>query len=302
MSTIITRAGKGSILTNTEMDSNFTNLNNDKLETNPALGTPVSGVLTNCTGLPTAGLVNDAVTYAKIQNVSATDKLLGRSTAGSGDIEEITCTSFARSILDDANEAAFKATVNLEIGIDVQAYDADIPTVAASQVEMEAGTETAIRSISPLRVSQAISALGNFGLTIGTPVTTTSGTAADWTDIPAGTKQITISFSNLAVSGTNQTLIQIGDSDGIETSGYAGSGSNMTTAVASFLFTTGFGIYSGASANLISGSVVLSLTESSTNKWTAFGILSTSNIAASFLVSGSKVLTGELDRVRITTS
>jgi hypothetical protein len=32
MSTIVTRAGKGSPLTNTEVDSNFTNLNNDKLE------------------------------------------------------------------------------------------------------------------------------------------------------------------------------------------------------------------------------------------------------------------------------
>lgn len=33
---------------------------------------------------------NGAVTYAKIQDVSATNRLLGRATAGSGDIEEIT--------------------------------------------------------------------------------------------------------------------------------------------------------------------------------------------------------------------
>lgn len=32
----------------------------------PALGTPASGVLTNCTGLPTTGLVDDAVTLAKM--------------------------------------------------------------------------------------------------------------------------------------------------------------------------------------------------------------------------------------------
>jgi len=31
MSTIVTRAGKGSPLTNTELDANFTNLNNDKI-------------------------------------------------------------------------------------------------------------------------------------------------------------------------------------------------------------------------------------------------------------------------------
>ena len=65
-----------------------------------------------------------AITYAKIQNISATDKILGRSSAGAGVIEEITCTAFARSILDDADEATFKATVNLEIGTDVLAYQA----------------------------------------------------------------------------------------------------------------------------------------------------------------------------------
>jgi len=58
------------------------------------LGTPSSGTLTNCTGLPTAGLVNDAVTFAKIQNSSAASKLVGRGSAsGAGDFEEITVGS-----------------------------------------------------------------------------------------------------------------------------------------------------------------------------------------------------------------
>jgi hypothetical protein len=56
---------------------------------------------------------NSAVTYAKIQNVSATDRLLGRSTAGAGVIQEIICTAFARSILDDVDAAAGRATLGL---------------------------------------------------------------------------------------------------------------------------------------------------------------------------------------------
>ena len=44
MSTIVTRAGKGSPLTNTEVDSNFTNLNTDKLEAT------YSGALNSLTG------------------------------------------------------------------------------------------------------------------------------------------------------------------------------------------------------------------------------------------------------------
>ena len=34
MATIVTRSGKGSALTHNEVDANFNNLNNDKLETN----------------------------------------------------------------------------------------------------------------------------------------------------------------------------------------------------------------------------------------------------------------------------
>lgn len=52
MSTIVTRAGKGSPLTNAEVDANFLNLNTDKYQSGGALGTPASATLTNATGLP----------------------------------------------------------------------------------------------------------------------------------------------------------------------------------------------------------------------------------------------------------
>jgi hypothetical protein len=54
-----------------------------------------------------------AVTYTKIQEVSATDKILGRSSAGSGSVEEIACTSLARSLLDDADQAEMQATLGV---------------------------------------------------------------------------------------------------------------------------------------------------------------------------------------------
>lgn len=56
-----------------------------------------------------------------------------------------------------ASEAA--GVVTAAIGVTVQGYNVDTPTVAASQAEMEAGSEVALRSMSPLRVAQAISAL-----------------------------------------------------------------------------------------------------------------------------------------------
>ncbi len=59
---------------------------------------------------------NSGITYAKIQNVSATDKILGRSTAGAGVVEEITCTSTARSILDDTSVGAVRTTIGVGTG------------------------------------------------------------------------------------------------------------------------------------------------------------------------------------------
>ena len=56
---------------------------------------------------------NDVVTYAKMQNVSATDKLLGRVSALAGDVEEVTCTDFAQSFLDDADATAGRTTLGL---------------------------------------------------------------------------------------------------------------------------------------------------------------------------------------------
>ncbi|MGH7311174.1 MAG: hypothetical protein ACREK6_21040, partial [Candidatus Rokuibacteriota bacterium] len=49
----------------------------------------------------TSQIANDAVTYAKIQNVSATDRVLGRSTAAAGDVEEITFSDAAQDFAQD---------------------------------------------------------------------------------------------------------------------------------------------------------------------------------------------------------
>jgi len=56
---------------------------------------------------------NGVVTYAKMQDVSATDKLLGRSSSGAGDVEEIACTAAGRNLLDDADASAQRTTLGL---------------------------------------------------------------------------------------------------------------------------------------------------------------------------------------------
>lgn len=68
-----------------------------------------------------AKIANGAVTYPKMQDVSATDRVLGRSTAGAGDVEEIVCTAAGRALLDDAAASNQRATLGLVIGTDVSA-------------------------------------------------------------------------------------------------------------------------------------------------------------------------------------
>lgn len=62
----------------------------------------------------TSDLANDAVTYAKMQNVSASPRLIGRTTAGAGDPEEISVAAtlnLAALVLDIANQGVTYAKI-----------------------------------------------------------------------------------------------------------------------------------------------------------------------------------------------
>lgn len=62
--------------------------------------------------ITTVKIANDAVTFDKIQNIN-TNTVLGRATAGTGNVEEITVTAAGRALLDDADAAAQRTTLGL---------------------------------------------------------------------------------------------------------------------------------------------------------------------------------------------
>jgi len=60
---------------------------------------------------------------------AAANKVLGAVTAGA--VAEIDCTAAGRNLIDDADAAAQRVTLGVEIGVNVQAYDADLTTWGA---------------------------------------------------------------------------------------------------------------------------------------------------------------------------
>ena len=134
----------------------------------------------------------------------------------------------------------------------------------------------------------------------GTAVASTSGTSIDFTGIPSWAKRITIMFRDVSTSGTSNMLIQLGDSGGVETTGYLSSGAFYQTGVTISTSTAGFLINNNIAANTLAGTIQLFTLDSGTS-WVASGVFSSSGTAQLQLTGGSKSTSVTLDRVRITT-
>lgn len=140
-------------------------------------------------------------------------------------------------------------------------------------------------------------------LILGTAVASTSGTAIDFTGLPVGEKMIVVNFVGVSTNGTNSWLVQIGDSGGIENTGYLGT-SNIAFAGGNDIgnYTTAFGIRANSASSVMHGPLVLTLVSTVTNTWTASASLGWSNGASLTTSGGSKSLSATLDWLRITTT
>jgi hypothetical protein len=142
----------------------------------------------------------------------------------------------------------------------------------------------------------------NGTLLISGTAVTASGTSVDFTGIPSWAKRITVMFSGVSTNGTSVVQIQLGDSGGVETTGYLGAAGFIQNAAASGSanFTSGFAITSAVNAaSVFHGSMVITLIGS--NEWVANGAFARSDNNVCNFGQGSKPLSSTLDRVRITT-
>ena len=137
----------------------------------------------------------------------------------------------------------------------------------------------------------------------GTAQASTSGTSIDFTGLPSGVKRVTVMFNNVSPSGTAALLLQLGDSGGFETSGYAGSAdarvSNSPAAMSSG-FILQPEMFAGST---YAGTAIVTLENSNAFTWTCLAIVSRSDGTSTVgYGSGVKSLTATLNSVRITLS
>jgi len=146
--------------------------------------------------------------------------------------------------------------------------------------------------------------MGASAITSGTAQATTSGTSIDFTGIPSWVKRVTVMFNGVSTNGTSAMLVQLGDSGGVETTGYlsmSGARDISGGVLGASAITTGFVTqYIGAATSIFNGKFTLN--NLSGNAWVGDGV-GNNNTATAYVYfySGSKTLSDTLDRVRITT-
>ena len=141
MATIVTRAGKGSPLTQTEVDQNFINLNTDKLDTSGlALGSAASPSL-KFTGDPNTGLYSPGADQVALSTAGAErlkiDNLGNITFAGVG--VKLVSGRFLAPTLNDGS---------------LQLYGGDITTSPGANIELYGGAHLSLANLMVLDANE----------------------------------------------------------------------------------------------------------------------------------------------------
>ncbi len=169
---------------------------------------------------------------------------------------------------------------------------------------------TAVDNVPQLTTASATSAIGlpaiygdrllGLGSTQqATEQSPTSGTTIDFTGIPAGTQMIKIHFVGLSAAAGNY-LVSIGDAGGLETTGYTSQGFMVVTTTLSHEESTAAFVMRDGQGGATHGVMTLTLEDAANFTWVEQHEVRHSG-GSNAWGCGSKSLSAELDRLRITT-
>lgn len=149
-----------------------------------ALPFGLTGDVTTAADSNATTIANDAVTYAKMQNVSATNRFLGRITAGAGDTEELTAANAKTILALTSSDVGLGSVTN-----DAQTKASVVPNTAATDGQMFVGKTGSAWQIISLSGSGATFSMSNAG------VLTVSGIA-----------NASLTNSAITIAGTSTSL------------------------------------------------------------------------------------------------
>lgn len=246
------------------------------------VGTPSDGTVT------TVKLADNALAATTAGLAKMADGFLQATASGLAKMADlfVTTAKIADAAVTDVKLAAGAAVSNIGTG-----------GITATQLSSNAVTTVKIldANVTPAKLSQK--------LTLAAAVASTSGSAIDFTGIPSWVKRITVMLSGVSTSGTSNIQLQLG-AGSIEVSSYlsmAGLINTTQNTTRGATNTTGFIINatSTVATDIQNGNLVF--ISMGNNIWTCSGVFYNSTGPNISSVSGSKSLSGALDRVRITT-
>lgn len=217
----------------------------------------------NTSGLAASG----AITASGLTQTTA--RVLGRTTASTGAVEELTSAQVTASFVDAASDTA-AGKVEL-----------------ATSAEVQTGTDTArAPSVSSMRT----------GLTVIGSSASASGTSVAYSSIPSWVTEINCHFSGVSSTSTGHIIIQIGTGGGATTSGYssASTATAATNTVVGTSATNGFVIYTGVAGDTFTG--CMTIRKMTGNQWTSTHAGNKSGYVSAG--GGDVTLAGTLDYLR----
>lgn len=244
----------------------------------------------------------DGVSWVNIHNSDFPLQSIKAPTSGGLVLKNNSGTTILTIGAGGASSATFSGTLNIpdgtvsttaKIADGIVTYAKIASAVFASSADIIAGTA------SKLVDAATINAAGLIKMT--DPVSVGTGTTKDFT-IPSGVKRITLHLNGVSLNATDNMVLQLGGSGGVETSGYTGSASTFSSATAATAGTGSSGMAFAnagqAAATAYSGDVVIEKISTS-NTYSIRGQLSTGGVTL-YVFSGQKTITGEVQTVRLT--
>ncbi len=257
---------------------------------------PTAAAGTSNTQLATTAFVTSAATLnAPISTVAAASTI--NLTTGAPGTSQIEISGSGVSIAN-FTVAANRAFLLKFSGSNTLVNSASLVTGSGSDIVTVAGDSCWVRATAANTVEiLTYTSYNKSNIHIGS-LTTASGSAVLLSGIPSWANRINLFFYRLSTDGTSPVIVRLGTSGGVEATGYEGSyaGSGSASGTLSTGFQPG-----GNNAASDSRHMNMVISRISGNIWSAFCVHAVSGSAIVYQMSGSKSLSGALDRIQITT-